>query len=130
MVLLSPILAETIAKAGWTKRDVQRYLFERARVPAWELERNLRVWMNKPIWNLAEEAKAGRIPAHFHESDDPNRRVPHVFKPEDYMVVVTGDPLRTNAYVFAQNGRLGFPTAKKIVLPRDWDALLASAAPR
>jgi hypothetical protein len=125
MVLLSPILAETIAKAGWSKRDVKQYLFDHSRVPAWELERNLRDWMNKPIWNLAEEAQAGRIPQVFHESDDPDRRVPQAFKPEDYMVVVTGDPLRTNAYVFAQNGRLGFPTAKKIVLPPDWDALLA-----
>ena len=43
--------------------------------------------------------------------------VPIVWKPEDYMIVVTGDPLRNNAYVFAHNGVLGYPTAKKIVLP-------------
>ena len=126
LVLLTPILAETIAKHGWSKRDVRQYLFDHARTPAGEVERNLRDWMNKPTWNLTEEAKAGRIPAHFHESDDPGRLVPHVFKPEDYMVVVTGDPLRTNAYVFAQNGRLGFPTAKKIKLPREWESLMAA----
>lgn len=125
LVLLSPILAETIAKAGWSKHDVKRYLFQHARMPAWELERNLRDWMNKPIWNLAEEAKAGRIPPVFHESDDPNRLVPHVFKPEDYMIAVTGDPLRTNAYVFAHNGRLGYPVAKKIRLPNQWDRRIA-----
>jgi hypothetical protein len=123
LVLLTPILAQTIAKAGWSKRDVQQYLFDHARMPAWELERNLRDWMNKPIWNLTEEAKAGRIPKVFHESDDPNRLVPHAFKPEDYMVVVTGDPLRTNAYVFAHNGRLGYPVAKKIQLPQKWEEL-------
>ena len=39
----------------------------------------------------------------------------------------TGDPLRTNAYVFAQNGRLGFPVGKKIALPAAWDELLAKA---
>ncbi len=127
LVLLTPILAETIAKAGWSKRDVKRYLFEHARTPAWEIERSLRDWMNKPTWNLAEEADAGRIPALFHESDDPNRLVPHVFKPEDYMVVITGDPLRTNAYVFAHNGRLGYPTAKKIELSPKWEALMAQA---
>jgi hypothetical protein len=122
LVLLSPILAETIAKAGWGKRDVKQYLFDHARVPAWELERNLRDWMNKPIWNLAEEARAGRIPEVFHASDDPNRLVPHVFKPDDYMIVVTGDPLRTNAYVFAHNGRLGYPVARKVELPKDWSS--------
>ena len=127
LVLLTPILAETIAKAGWSKRDVKQYLFDHARMPAGELERNLREWMNKPIWNLAEEAKADRIPKVFHESDDPNRLVPPVFKPEDYMIAVTGDPLRTNAYVFAHNGRLGYPVGKKIQLARNWDALLAQA---
>ena len=127
LVLLTPILAETIAKAGWSKRDVKQYLFDHARMPAGELERNLRDWMNKPIWNLAAEAKADRIPKVFHESDDPNRLVPPVFKPEDYMIAVTGDPLRTNAYVFAHNGRLGYPVGKKIQLARNWDALLAQA---
>ena len=128
MVLLTPILAETIAKAGWSKRDVKQYLFDHARVPAGELERTLRDWMNKPTWNLAVESEAGRIPKEvFHTSEDPNRLVPHVFKPDDYMVVITGDPLRTNAYVFSQNGRLGYPTAKKIALPRNWDTMLANA---
>ena len=127
MVLLTPILAETIAKAGWSKRDVQQYLFDHARTPAWQVERDLRDWMNKPTWNFKAESEAGRIPADvFHVSDDPNRLVPQVFKPEDYMVVVTGDPLRTNAYVFSQNGRLGFPTAKKVNLPANWDALRAA----
>ena len=34
LVLLSPILAETIAKAGWTKRDVKQNLFDHARISA------------------------------------------------------------------------------------------------
>ena len=38
------------------------------------------------------------------------------------MVLVSGDPLRTNAYTFSHNGFLGFPTAKKIKLPKDWAA--------
>jgi hypothetical protein len=56
----------------------------------------------------------------FHESDDPNRLVPIVVEPDDFMVLVSGDPLRTNAYGFTHNGYLGFPTAKKITLPHDW----------
>ncbi len=43
------------------------------------------------------------------------------------MIAVAGDPLRTNAYAFSHNGRLGFPTAKRIDLPRDWNAKLAAA---
>ena len=39
-----PIIAETIAKAGWSKHDVKQYLFDHARMPAWEFERYLRDW--------------------------------------------------------------------------------------
>ena len=81
----------------------------------------LRVWVEKPIWNLAEEEQAGRIPHVFHESDDPDRLVPIVTTADLFMIGVTGDPGRTNALVFAHNGRLGWPTSKKINLPANWE---------
>ncbi|HEY9446434.1 MAG TPA: UGSC family (seleno)protein [Burkholderiales bacterium] len=125
LVLLSPILAQTIAKAGWSKHDVKKYLFEHARMPASVFERYLRDWTMKPTWDLAREARLGRIPRAFHESDDPNRMVPIVWEPEDFMIAVTGDGARNSAYVFAHNGVLGYPVGKKIELPRRWNALLA-----
>ena len=63
----------------------------------------------------------GRLPKDFAESDDPKRLVPIVTRPDEFMVLVSGDPLRTNAYAFAHNGYLGFPVAKKIALPKDWE---------
>lgn len=120
LILLSPILAQTIAKAGWSKADVQRYLFEHARIPASQFERILRDWTVKPVWNLSEEVRAGRIPAVFADSDDPHRMVPLVWQPDHYMIAVSGDMLRTNAYVFAHNGLLGFPVSKRIMLPPAW----------
>jgi hypothetical protein len=62
----------------------------------------------------------------FAESDDPDRLVPITTDPEDIQIAVTGDPMRTNAYVFAHNGMLGYPTAKRVRLPADWDAMLAA----
>ena len=59
--------------------------------------------------------------------DDPARLVPIVSDADHFMIAVTGDLLRTNAYAFSHNGRLGFPTAKRIDLPRDWNAKLAAA---
>ncbi len=114
LILLSPILAETIAKGGWGKARFKQALFERARMTAREFERMLRDWTQKPAWNLAEEHRAGRIPQVFHESDDPERMVPLVWRPEDFHVVVTGDLGRNSCYVFAHNGVLGFPTCKTI----------------
>jgi len=63
---------------------------------------------------LADLVRRGRAPAVFAESDDPNRLVPVVAKAEDIMIAVSGDPLRTNAYVFAHHGILGYPTTKPI----------------
>ena len=126
LVVVSPIIAETIAKAGWTKADVKRYLFEHARRPAWEFERQLRDWNIRGVWDLEEDVRLGRIPEVFHESDDPDRMVPIVWKPEDYMIAVSGDPLRNNAYVFAHNAFLGYPVGRKIALPGEWERLLAA----
>ncbi|MBI3069000.1 MAG: hypothetical protein HYY79_09065, partial [Betaproteobacteria bacterium] len=124
LVVMSPIIAETIAKAGWSKSDVKRYLYEHARRPAWEFERYLRDWTMKGTWNLAEDVRLGRIPKVFHESDDPNRLVPIVWEPKDFMIAVTGDSLRNNAYVFAHQGYLGYPVGKKIELGVEWERLL------
>jgi len=125
LLVISPIIAETIAKAGWSKPDVKRYLFEHARRPAWEFERQLRDWNIRGVWNLEEDVRMGRIPKVFYESDDPNRMVPIVWEAEDFMIAVSGDPLRNNAYVFAHNGFLGYPVGRKIQLPKEWTRLLA-----
>jgi hypothetical protein len=125
LAVISPIIAETVAKAGWSKSDVKRYLFEHARRPAWEFERQLRDWNIRGVWDLEEDVRMGRIPKVFHESADPNRLVPIVWEAEDFMIAVSGDPLRNNAYVFAHNAFLGYPVGKKIALPRDWVRLLA-----
>jgi hypothetical protein len=114
LILLGPIIARTVAKWGWSKHDLKQYLYDHARIPAHHYERILRDWTAKPTWNLEEEVRLGRVPRVFFESDDPNRMVPLVWDPDDYMIIVTGDPARNSAYVFAHNGVLGYPVAKKI----------------
>ena len=42
------------------------------------------------------------------------------------MIVVTGDEMRNNAYIFAHQGSLGYTVAKEIRLPGEWKALRAS----
>ena len=116
LLMLSPILAETIAKAGYSKQDVKQYLFDHARLPASQMQRILRDWTQKPTWDLALEVSLGKIPKVFHQSDDPDRLVPLVWKPDDFMIAVTGDPLRNNAYVFAHNGLRGYPVSKAVRL--------------
>mgnify|MGYP003347323845 CR=1 FL=1 len=81
-------------------------------------------WLKKE----GERVAKGDMPKLFHESDDPDRKVPIVWDPKDFMVVVAGDPWRNNAYVMAHNAFMGYPTGKQIRLPANWDALLAQAA--
>jgi len=120
LAIITPILARALAKAGWSKSRVQEWLFEHVRRPAWEFERQLKEWNIRGTWDLTRDVKEGKIPSLFLESEDPNRLVPIVWKPSDLMIAVGGDPLRNNAYVFANNAFLGFPTAKKIHLPNNW----------
>ena len=127
VLVLSPILAETIAKAGWSKRDVKQYLYDHARMPAWRAEALMERYTEFKIRSLAHQVNIGKLPRDFAMSDDPARMVPIVVDPLDFMVLVSGDPLRTNAQAFAHNGYLGFPTAKQIELPQDWEARVGNS---
>ena len=75
-VVLGPEHAATIAAAGWDRRDVQGYLFERARLPARLLRRSFRVTQWRP-W------------IHALRDDD---LMPLTDHPENFRVLVAGGP--------------------------------------
>lgn len=116
LLILSPILARTFSRAGWSKSDLKQALFERARIPARRFEQLVGDWSNLTAGRpkLTELAKAGHVPAAFAESDDPDRLVPIVTEPSKFVVAVAGDPSRTNAYVMSNDGLHGAYTAKRI----------------
>ena len=68
--------AHHIAVAGWTKQDLQRALFERARQP-WGLMKN------------RGKSKGPRFPVWVDRNDDTST-VPIVWEPQDLLVVVAG----------------------------------------
>ena len=125
MLVLSPVLARTIAASGFSRGDVKQYLFDHARMTAAQFERYIGEWTNLVPGRrtLAELVAEGKGPAVLAEGNDPDRLVPIVGRAEDFMVTVTGDPLRTNAYVFAHNGMLGYPVTERVELPEHWDTL-------
>jgi hypothetical protein len=116
LLVLSPILARTFAAAGWTRDDVKRAMFDHARIPAWRFEKLIGEWSNLTPGRrtLVELANQGRVPAVFAESEDPERLVPIVDAPSKIMIAVAGDPDRTNAYVFSNDGPHGDWTARRI----------------
>ena len=122
LLILSPIIAKTIAASGWSKADLQQQLYERARMPARLFENYISRWTNLVPGrrSLFDLVALGKAPKAFGASRDPERLVPIVIRPEDIMIAVSGDPLRTNCYFLTHNGMLGFPTTRKIRLPGNW----------
>ena len=116
LLILTPILAETLARAGLSKYNVQTLLWQHARITARQFERLIGEWTNLAPGHprLVDLVARGRAPKLYAESDDPDRLVPIVARPEDITIAVSGDPLRTNAYVFAHNGILGYPVARAV----------------
>lgn len=127
LLVLSPLIAETIAKT-MTKRDVQQWLYDNARMPAHLFEKYLWGWTNLVPGKrtLNDWVRLGKIPRAF-AGNDPNRLVPVVTRPEHIMIAVSGDPLRSNCYLFVHNGMLGFPTTRTVKLPQAWPARLRDA---
>ncbi len=116
LLVLSPILARTFARAGFTKVDVQRALFEHARIAAVTFEQMIGEWSNLTAGRprLVDLVADGLLPEVFAESDDPRRLVPIVTRPERLMIAVAGDPNRTNAYALSNDGPHGWWTTKLI----------------
>lgn len=116
LLVLSPILARIFAAAGWSKDDVRRGLFRHARISASRYERLIGEWSNltpgrRTLTDLVAE---GELPPVFAASDDPDRLVPVVVDPSHIAIAVAGDPNRTNAYAFANDGPHGDWTARPV----------------
>ncbi len=116
LLVLSPVLARIFAKAGWSKEQVKTALYQHARIPAWRFEKLIGEWSNLTAGRqtLFDLTAAGHLSAPFGESDDPDRMVPIVTEPSKFVIAVSGDPNRTNAYVLSHDGPHGDYTAKAV----------------
>ncbi|MBI2832687.1 MAG: hypothetical protein HYX79_10570 [Chloroflexi bacterium] len=117
-LIMSPSVAGAVAKGGFSKAAVKQYLYEHAKFPATRFERLL-----KSFGPLCKAAEEGRLPKVYCESTKPDRLVPIVWSPEDFMLTVSGDPGRDNCFICANNGFIGYPVSKKIDLPKKWREL-------
>jgi hypothetical protein len=125
LLVLSPLLARVFGRAGWSKDDVRAALFEQARIPARKFEQLIGEWSNLTAGRrtLTDLASNGLVPPVFAESDDPERLVPIVTSPDEFLIAVAGDPNRANAYAMSNDGPHGYWTTKPI--DRSYSADLA-----
>ena len=113
ILVLSPLVASILADGGYSKRDIQQYLFENTGIQARLFDRLLqRTWPEQTACNLVRE---GRLPEAFSRSEDPERIVPLMLSPDEFMILVAGDPARNRSFIALQVGDQGLATSKAIV---------------
>jgi len=113
LLALSPVIAKTLAEGGYSKRVVQQYIYEHSKIPAREFDSWLAL---QGLANACDCTESGLLPAHFCESDEPQRRVPLYHAPEELQIIVTGTAERNRSFVTQNNGRQGLATSKKVKL--------------
>jgi hypothetical protein len=86
LVVLGPEHAKTIADDGLTRADVQRFLFEHARLP-------LRTLKLGGMWGIQD------WPAWMMALTDDDALLPQVPSPEDVLVIVAGGPGKHSSVV-------------------------------
>jgi hypothetical protein len=126
LFVMSPSIAKVLSDRGWNKDTLRQYLYDNVKGRAADIEKYGR---NSSMrgYSLKEMVAEGRIPAEYHESDDPNRLVRVFVKPEWIQLVVSGDPGRNQSKAYIQNHRQGIPVSKPIKLPRRWPKLVGNA---
>jgi hypothetical protein len=105
LLVLGPEHAKSIADAGWTKRDVQQYVYEHASI-AYDTLKSLRRQIDE---SALIDGPGGK-------------RVPLFAKPESLKVVVAGGPGKHSAYI--NSGHTRHLITRKIVFPRNWSGLV------
>ena len=112
LFVMSPRVAGVIGRDGWSKADVQRYLYENCKITASLMERYSQTQGVK--MDLREMVAKGEIPRVYAESDDPNRLIPVFMKPEWIGIVVAGDPARNQSRGYMNNHEQGPPISKRV----------------
>jgi hypothetical protein len=128
VLVLSPVIASILAKAGYSKQQLAEHLKKNATVPAHYYEWHMMLAdHHAPGSTIAGLVEAGALPAQWRLSDDPDRHVPIMLPETQWLIVVAGDPLRNRSCIYRQNFKQGFATSKRVDLPKDWNALVSRA---
>jgi len=86
LIVLGPEHARTIAGDGFSRADVQRFVFEHARLP-------LRTLKLGGMWGIQD------WPRWMHAVTDDDALMPQVPSPEDVLIIVAGGPGKHSAVV-------------------------------
>ena len=109
-LILTPAHARTLARSGWSKKDIKEFISDYARVPG------------DQVGGFAAGSGGlfkGRIPIR------PTDSVPLMRTPEHIKIIVAGGPGAFIGHLVGGGPSPGRKATQKIALPANWDALVA-----
>jgi hypothetical protein len=115
-IVITPATAKLMADAGYDKAAVKKFFYENAKLRVSNLSGMI---LNRFYKGVNDR----NWPEQIGTSFDVNRRIQLTGGPEDYMIVLSGDPDRDHVMVCSQNGYIGFPVCMEIALPARWTEL-------
>ena len=124
VLFLSPVVARLLAKAGYDKESIAKYILSHAKVTAEYFELNCSRFNHWQPYSLKEEVEKGNLPKEWYESDDPKRLVPLFWPEANIVVIVVGDLTRNRSQFFRSNYSMAKLTSREIKLPDNWEELL------
>lgn len=119
-IVLTPAVLKVLTDAGYTKAKVKQHFYENARLKVSRLSGII-------VDRFYKAIDDGNWPEQLGTSKDTNRYIQMVSNPEDFQIIVSGDPDRDHILICAENGFIGYPVSREIVLPPNWDELLKAA---
>ncbi|HEY1325720.1 MAG TPA: hypothetical protein VGI14_02205 [Casimicrobiaceae bacterium] len=124
LIVAGPSVAKVIA-SEWSKDDVRRHLYDRMLVTAERITHYARM-TSTPTFSLERLVKDGILPPEYAGSDDPQRKLHIVIRPEMIEILVAGDPGRNQSRAYMGNHIQGPPTSRRVELPESWKGWLAA----
>ena len=117
VVILPPAVVKILSDAGYTKEMVKQHFYEHARI-------ELRRLGTAALTRFYQGIDAGNWPEQIGTEKNLDRSVQMVSCPDDFQVLISGDPGRDHVLICAENGFMGYPVSEKIELPEAWEQLL------
>jgi len=141
LVILTPTIVDSLVREGYTKEAVKEHFCKGAKFRLCNLSNRLAerfvTGVEQGNWPelIGSKESYGDFKVNadgkleFYDENGnltdlgENRMIQMMAAPEDFQLIVSGDPARDHVIIGAQNGFIGRPTSKKVELPEKWEEL-------
>ena len=106
ILVLCPEHAQSVARAGWTKKDIQKFVFERSAMP----------------YDKLKALRRSLDPSRLIASPE-GQKVSMFERPDALKVIVAGGPGKHSAYI--NSGHSKRILTRKLAFPANWEELVA-----